>query len=93
MQMPKIIFEPLDDNSIGGLIKKMYENPGASCFLVYLRNRYQHETEWEYLIECCSLYHQNDILWFNDWDEGQQYIEYLGIAVVDFTYNGGVINE
>ena len=83
MEMPKIIFEPLDDNSIGGLIKKMHESPGASCFLVYLRNRYQHETEWEYLIECCSLYNQNDILWFNDWDEGQQYIEYLGIAVVD----------
>lgn len=83
MEMPKINFEPLIDNSRDELIKKIYENPCVSCFLVYLRNRYQHETEWEYLIECCSLYNQNDILWFNDWYEGQQYVEYLGIAVID----------
>ena len=50
---------------------------------MYLRCKYSHQTEWEYLIEGCDLYDQNDIIWRNDWDEGQQYVEYLGVAVVD----------
>ena len=84
MKMPKINFEPLLNNSEEALLENIYNNPGASCFLVYLRCKYSHQTEWEHLIECCGLYGQADILWFNDWYEGQQDIEYLGIAVIDY---------
>ena len=83
MEMPKINFEPLPNNSRDALLKKLHENSVASCFLVYLRCKYKHETKWEYLIECCGLYNFDDIMWFNDWYEGQQDIEYLGIAVID----------
>lgn len=83
MEMPKINFEPLPNNSRDTLLKKLHENSVASCFLVYLRCKYKHELEWEYLIECCGLYNFDDIMWFNDWYEGQQDIEYLGIAVID----------
>ena len=84
MKMPKINFEPLLNNSEDALLENIYNNPGASCFLVYLRCKYSHQTEWEYLIECCSPYNLDDIMWFNDWYEGQQDIEYLGIAFIDY---------
>ena len=82
MKMPKINFEPLLNNSEDTLFEIIYKNPGASCFLVYLRCKHSYQTEWEYLIECCELYGQRDIMWFNDWWEGQQDVEYLGIAVI-----------
>ena len=83
MEMPKINFEPLPNNSRDALLERIYENPCVSCFLVYLRNKYKNETEWEYLIECCSLYNQYDVEWFNDWWEGQEDVEYLGVAVIE----------
>lgn len=87
MKMPKINFEPLLNNSEDALLERIHNNSCASCFLVYLRCKYSHQTEWEYLIECCSLYNRDDIMWFNDWYEGQQDIEYLGIAVIDLPTN------
>ena len=83
MEMPKINFEPLLNNSKDALLEIIRCHEYASCFLVYLRCKYSHETEWEYLIECCGLYNFNDIIWFNDWYEGQQDVEYLGIATID----------
>ena len=83
MKMPKINFEPLLDSSESALLKTVFDHSYASCFLVYLRCKYKHETKWEYLIECCGLYNFNDIIWFNDWYEGQQDVEYLGIATID----------
>ena len=53
MKMPKINFEPLLNNSEDTLFEIIYKNPGASCFLVYLRCKHSYQTEWEYLIECC----------------------------------------
>lgn len=83
LKMPKINFEPLLNNSKDSLLKKVWDNTSASCFLVYLRCKYSHETKWVYLVECCGLYDFDDIIWFNDWYEGQQDIKYLGIAIID----------
>lgn len=83
LKMPKINFEPLLNNSKDSFLKKVLSNTSASCFLVYLRCKYSHETKWEYLVECCCLYNFDDIIWFDDWYEGQQDIEYLGIAIID----------
>ena len=83
MEMPKINFEPLPNNSKDALLERMYENPCVSCFLVYLRNKYKNEKKWTYSVECCDIYNQNDIMWFNDWYEGQEYVEYLAVAVID----------
>ena len=88
MKMPKINFDPLLNDSEDTLFERIYKNSGASCFLVYLRCKYSHQTEWEYLIECCELCNRNDIVWFNDWWEGQQDVEYLGIAVIDLPKGG-----
>lgn len=49
-------------------------------FLVYLRCRYKHEKQWEYITDACCLYNGDDILWMSDWHEGQEYVEYLGIT-------------
>ena len=87
MEMPKINFEPLLDNSEDYFFEKVWSNTLASCFLVYLRCKYSHQTKWEYLIECCSLCNFDDILWLNDWYEGQQDIEYLGIAAINVPEN------
>ena len=83
MEMPKINFEPLLNNSKDALLAIIRYYEYASCFLVYLRCKYSHETKWEYLIECCGLYNFNDIIWFNDWYEGQPDVDYLGIATID----------
>ena len=88
MKMPTINFDTLLNNSKDALLQKIYKNPSANCFLVYLRCKYSHETKWEYLIECCELCNQNDIIWFNDWNEGQQDVEYLGIAVINLPIEG-----
>lgn len=79
--MPNINFEPLVTRSKEELYEKIYNNTRASCFLVYLRCKYEHEIKWEYLIECCGIYGFNDLMWMNDWYEGQQDVEYLGIAI------------
>ena len=83
MKISKINFEPLLNHSEDALLERVYGNQTASCFLVYLRCKYSYQTEWEYLIECCGLYRADDVIWFNDWYEGQQDIEYLGVAVID----------
>ena len=83
MEMPKINFEPLLNYSEDSLLKKVWDNPLASCFLVYLRCKYAHHTEWEYLIECCCNTYPGSLLWLNDWYEGQDDVEYLGIAIID----------
>ena len=83
MKMPKINFEPLLNNSEDALFERIYDNSSASCFLVYLRCKYSHQTEWEYLIECCCDTYPGGLLWFNDWYEGQDDVEYLGIAIIN----------
>ena len=83
MEMPKINFEPLLNHSEDSLLKKVWDNPLARCFLVYLRYKYAYQTEWEYLIECCCDTYPDGLLWFNDWYEGHQDVEYLGVAVID----------
>lgn len=85
LEMPKINFEPLLNHSEDALLEKVWSNTSVSSFLVYLRCKYSHETKWEYLIECCGLYNADDIIWFNDWYEGQQDIEYLGIAIINIS--------
>ena len=83
MEMPKINFEPLLNYSEDSLLKKVWDNPLARCFLVYLRCKYAYQTKWEYLIECCCDTYPGGLLWFNDWYEGQDDVEYLGIAIID----------
>lgn len=79
IEMPKINFEPLSDRSKNSLLEKIWTNPAASGYLVYLRYKYSFETEWKYFIEC---YDSDDVMWFSSWYKGQQDIEYLGVAVI-----------
>ena len=83
MRMPKINFKLLLNHSEDALLERIYWNSNVSCFLVYLRCKYSHQTEWEYLIECCGLYGADEVIWFNNWYEGRQDVEYLGVAVID----------
>lgn len=83
IHMPHISFEPLYDTSKVSFLQKIMENPTANCFLVYLRYKYSHEINWEYSTECCALCNYRDILWFSDWYEGQQDVEYLAVAVIE----------
>lgn len=82
-EFPKINFEPLPNNSEEALFERILSHQTARCFLVYMRYKYSFEEKWEYSTECCCLYNYDDILWFNDWYEGQQDVEYLGVAVID----------
>lgn len=79
--LPDIKFVPFqDDTTEKDLVEYMKSHYEENIFLVHLRCRYEHEKQWEYITDACCLCNFNDILWLNDWYEGQQYVEYLGIT-------------
>jgi hypothetical protein len=64
----------------------MAENDDGG-FLVYLRYKYDFEKEWYYSIECASYDCCRDaVCWLNDWDEGQQNVEFLAISKLGEEY-------
>lgn len=48
---------------------------------VYIRYSYTQKQmkEEKFRIEVCGLYNLNEILWWNDWNEGQKYSEVFSI--------------
>lgn len=54
--------------------------------LILIRSKCDELEEWHYSYE---LLLWNDFCheWQNDWDEGQEYVEYLGGAVLDYYEN------
>lgn len=83
MCLPGIKFNTLNEGvTEKNVAEIMMSHPETNAFLVFLRCKYEHETEWEYLTEACSLYNYDDIIWLNDWHEGQENVEYLGITEI-----------
>ena len=79
--LPDIKFVPFqDDVTEKDLMEYMITHYEEEIFLVHLRCRYEHEKQWQYITDACCLCGFDDILWLNDWYEGQQYVEYLGIT-------------
>ena len=76
---PHIEFIPLKE---GLTNEELYDclDGCDSDVLVYLRCKYDYETEWEYLVEGAT-WSIDGIIWLNDWYEGQQQVEYLAITV------------
>lgn len=58
-------------------------NSMADVFVAHLRCKYAYEDKWEYITESCMLEGQHGILWFGDWWEGQENVEYLSVMVVE----------
>ena len=50
--------------------------------LVYLRCKYKTDTEWEYIIDACLVGSIGEIIWFSDWWEGQEEVEYLAATQI-----------
>lgn len=84
---PTISFKPLENRDEKSVIEYMNIHPEVSNFMVYLRCKYEHQIEWEYLIEACAPDWNDEILWLIDWHEGQQDVEYLAITQIDFGGN------
>lgn len=82
MNLPEISFVPLQKNDLVTLTNYMKQHDDERVFLVYLRFRYEHETQWEYFITAGCLYEFDQIIWFDDWWEGQEHVEYLGITQI-----------
>lgn len=84
IEFPALRFEALTDHSEEALRRFIWDgqNAMASGFLVCLRAKYRSEKEWEYMVEFCTRYEWDGIMWNMDWYEGQQDVEYLGICVV-----------
>ena len=59
-----------------------FGNDGFWQFLVYIRQKYEWEVEWEYTTEFCMLDYPNDTLtWEMDWNGGQK-VEYLAVCCI-----------
>ena len=109
--LPNLRFYPLlgtTEEDLNAFVEKCMNYPIAvNNFLVYMRIRYDHETEWTYLLEL--LYFDLEtwkLTWENDWDEGQQHVEYLAVMPLDDTeafppderarvaeYRGGTLDQ
>lgn len=87
MNLPNINFKLLSTRTEKELKDIVESSPLTPCFIVYFRYKYTHDTKWEYMINTCALYNCDDILWFNDWYEGQEDIEYLAVAAVEVPKN------
>lgn len=80
---PKVTFEDLADTTEQALLEFIQDHPWGATFLVYLRAKYKSQSEWDYMVECCCQdFNDGKILWFSDWDEGQDSVEYLSVAAV-----------
>lgn len=84
MDFPKLEFIELKDKTGKGFVefvnKKRTE--GFWQFLVYIRQKYEWESEWEHTIEFCMLDFLNDtLMWEMDWNEGQK-AEYLAVCCI-----------
>lgn len=58
--------------------------PCIETQLVYLRQRYKYEEDWEYLNEILSvdMDFPGYYIWENDWNEGQENVEILGCVPI-----------
>lgn len=85
MFLPEIKFVPLPPGMSQYDLANYMENQTNEMnqeFLVYLRCKYEGESQWEYLIEACCPCGFRDVLWLSDWWEGQQHVELLGITQI-----------
>lgn len=62
------------------LLEYMMEH-GSMELYVYMRYGYTQKEmkEEKFSIEVCGLYNSYEILWWNDWNEGQKYSEIFSI--------------
>lgn len=78
---PNIRFVPLEGNTEDDLRaeleKHACENPTR---LVWMRYKYRWEDKWHYSVEACCTDLEERIIWFNDWWEGQEDVEYLAVS-------------
>lgn len=58
--------------------------------LILIRSKHDESEEWIYSYELL-LWVDFGHEWLNDWNEGQEYVEYLGGAVLDYYENEDVI--
>lgn len=85
IKMPEPIkYIPLEDTTKDGLDTFINKHGTANGFIVYLRCRYNYEEDWTYLKEILEWggYYSGGTIWESDWWEGQQHVEYLGVAVI-----------
>ena len=81
-QFPIIKFEPLSEYTTDDDLVDYMQNHSCGTFLIYMRYRYDYEVKWTYSTEICYLKDFSNIEWLNDWYEGQEKFEYLGIAEI-----------
>lgn len=83
VNFPQLDWHEFQTRTEEELNQYLKDNAGWA-YLVLLRQKYEYEAEkdWEYLIEFISPQSSDgdDYIWDNDWWEGQQCVEYFGIA-------------
>ena len=54
---------------------------GGGGYVILMRDKYDWEKQWEEAAEFISHYwgSQEYFMWDNDWDEGQQDVEFIGL--------------
>lgn len=59
-----------------------YLNQDDTVF-VWLRCKYKNDTKWEYIVDACTTGMTGEIVWFSDWWEGQEEVEYLAVTQIE----------
>ena len=82
MILPEIKFVPLPAGMSQEDLIDYMDAQSSDVFLVYLRYKYEHQKQWDYSVEACCPCGFREVLWLNDWWEGQQHVELLGITQI-----------
>lgn len=81
---PNIRFVPLEGNTEDDLITELKKHACENLtWLVWLRYKHHFEKKWTYAVEACCIDINYSIIWFNDWWEGQEDVEYLAVSYHD----------
>jgi hypothetical protein len=72
------------DPNLNELLAKAIKDCGhIDDFIVEVRYKYNHETEWNVENEILEYDgNNNEFVWLNDWYEGQEDVEYTGIIAL-----------
>jgi len=84
MDLPKVEFVELKDKTREGVRDFLLSNLEEPYYpIVYLRQKYALEDEWEYIYCAVALdYDMETLAWFWDWNEGQKYVEYIAVSII-----------
>lgn len=89
MKISPIKFKNFDTKTVAEFMAFVDRYNGYDL-IILIGTKYDETEEWHYSYELL-LWHDFSHEWVSDWNEGQEYVEYLGGAVLDYYENEEIL--